>query len=688
MSPDPAPDPKARAHELRALIEHHNQRYYLQDDPEISDAEWDALMRELREIEGAHPGLVTDDSPTQRAGVAVLAPTFAPVDHVVPMMSLDNAFDREELDAWHERIARIVTDPIRFVGEPKLDGLAISVLFEEGTLRVGATRGNGITGEDVTANVATIASIPHRLRGSAIPSRLEVRGEVFMPLASFEDLNRRQGDAGERLFANPRNAAAGSLRQKDPRVTASRDLAFYSYQLGVQEGGPQLRSHHETLEWLGDLGLPVNPRIERLADIDAVAAFCEQMLEQRHGFGYEIDGAVVKVDDLAQREEMGATSKAPRWAIAYKFPPEEKTTQLRGIFVSIGRTGRATPFAQLEPVFVGGSTVGLATLHNEDEVARKDVRPGDTVIVRKAGDVIPEVVGPVLAKRKKSARRWRFPTACPACGAALVRLEGESDTYCVNVECPEQRVQKICHFASRGAMDVEGLGEERVRQLVDAGLLADAGDIYSLTVERLVPLERLAQKSAENLVAAIDESKTRGLARVLVGLGIRHLGPTAAQAVARACGSLDAIQQATVEELTATDGVGRVIAESIEHFFAIDGNLAVVEKLRAAGVDLTAPVVRVAEEGAVLAGLTFVLTGGLESHTREGAQAAIEARGGKVTSSVSKKTSYVVAGESPGSKLAKAESLGVPVLDDTAFVELLAHGPADDAQLEDENGSV
>jgi DNA ligase (NAD+) len=606
----------------------------------------------------------------------MLAPTFAPVDHVVPMMSLDNAFNREELDAWYQRISRIVTDPIHFVGEPKLDGLAISVLYEDGTLVRGATRGNGITGEDVTANIITIASIPERLSGKKVPSRLEVRGEVFMPLTSFEELNRRQGDAGERLFANPRNAAAGSLRQKDPRVTASRDLDFFSYQLGVQEGGPRLRSHHETLEWLRDLGLPVNPSIEQLDDLDAVDEFCRQMLDQRHGFGYEIDGAVVKVDDLAQRDELGSTSKAPRWAIAYKFPPEEKTTELKGIFVSIGRTGRATPFAQLEPVFVGGSTVGLATLHNQDEVARKDVRPGDTVIVRKAGDVIPEVVGPVLAKRKKNARKWKFPATCPACGAPLVRLEGESDTYCANVECPEQRVQKICHLASRGAMDIEGLGEERVRQFVDAGLLSDAGDIYSLTVERLLPLERMAQKSAENLVTAIDESKGRGLARVLVGLGIRHLGPTAAQSVARAMGSLDAIERASVEELTATDGVGPVIAESVGRFFAIDGNVQVVGKLRKAGVDLTAPVVKVSEEDAVLAGLTFVLTGGLESHTRDGAQAAIEARGGKVTSSVSKKTSYVVVGESPGSKLAKAETLGVPVLDDAAFVDLLEHGPS------------
>ena len=676
MSGDPDLDPAERAATLREQIEYHNDRYYLLDDPEVSDAEFDALLRELQAIEAAHPELVTPASPTQRAGVAIgVGATFAPVRHVVPMLSLDNAFSRDELVAWYERISKIVTAPIAFVGEPKLDGLAISLLYEDGRLTRGATRGDGVTGEDVTANVATIASIPARLAGRAVPRRLEVRGEVFMPLASFEELNRRQGEAGDRLFANPRNAAAGSLRQKDARVTASRDLDYFAYQLGVQEGGPRLQSHHETLLWLGDLGLPVNPNIEQLAAIDAVYAFCERTLEYRHSLGYEIDGAVVKVDDLAQREEMGATSKAPRWSIAYKFPPEEKTTLLRGIFVSIGRTGRATPFAQLEPVFVGGSTVGLATLHNEDEVGRKDVRPGDTVVVRKAGDVIPEVVGPVLAKRKRGARRWHFPKDCPACGAPLVRLEGESDHHCVNVECPEQRVQRIVYFAGRNAMDIEGLGEERVRQFVDAGLLSDAGDIYALTVEQLLPLERMAQKSAENLVAGIEGSKSRGLARVLVGLGIRHLGPTAAQAVARAMGSLDVIERASVEELTVVEGVGPVIAESVERFFSIDGNRAVVDKLRTAGVDLTAPMVAVVEGDAPLAGLGIVLTGGLEGFTRDEAQAAIEARGGKVTPSVSKKTAYVVAGESPGSKLAKAEGLGVPILDEPGFVELLEHGP-------------
>jgi DNA ligase (NAD+) len=670
------PDVAARASELAAQIRHHRERYYRDDEPEISDAEFDALARELQSLADAHPALDTSDSPLEEVGAPPSA-TFAPVRHVVPMLSLDNAFDRAELAAWYARIERVITDPVTFVGEPKLDGLAISLLYEDGHLVRGATRGDGETGEDVTANVATIASIPERLQGGSRPARLEVRGEVFMPLASFEELNRRQGDAGDRLFANPRNAAAGSLRQKDPRITASRDLTFDAYQLGVQEGGPALRSHHQTLDWLRDLGLPVNDHIEQLESLDAVYEFCERVESNRHSFGYDIDGAVVKVDDLAQRNELGFTSRAPRWAIAFKFPPEEKTTLLRGIMVSIGRTGRATPFAQLEPVFVGGSTVGLATLHNQDDVARKDVRVGDTVIVRKAGDVIPEVVGPVLSKRKKGARKWKFPTRCPVCDQPLVRLDGEADTRCVNVDCPAQRVQRIVFFAGRSAMDIEGLGEERVTQFVDAGLLTDAADVYSLTVDRLIPLERIGERSAQLLVDAIDQSRSRPLAKLLVGLGIRHVGPSAAQALARELGSLDAIAAASVEELAVVAGVGGVIAESVVAFFANERNRALVERLREAGVNFRGP-----EKAAVrtdlpsLAGMTFVLTGTLPTMTREEAQAELEARGGKVTGSVSKKTSYVVVGASPGSKLAKAEQVGVPILDEDALRQLLEHGPA------------
>jgi DNA ligase (NAD+) len=664
-----------RAEQLRTEIEEHNYRYFVLDQPTISDAEFDALMRELRDLEAAYPELVTPDSPTQRPG-GMPATTFAPVRHDVPMLSLDNAFDRQELDAWYERITRLVPGPVAFVCEPKLDGLAISLLYVEGRMVRAATRGDGYTGEDVTANVQTIPAIPRRVEGADVPERMEIRGEVFMPLEAFEALNRRQGEAGERLFANPRNAAAGSLRQKDPRVTASRALSFFAYQVEVRDGTAPAATHYEMLEWLRDHGLPVNPHIERFTDIDGVAGFCARMEAQRHSLGYEIDGVVVKVNDLAQRAELGSTSKAPRWAIAYKFPPEEKTTVLRDIMVSIGRTGRATPFAVLEPVFVGGSTVALATLHNEDEVARKDVRPGDTVIVRKAGDVIPEIVGPVVERRPEGTEPWRFPTECPSCGGPLVRLPGESDHHCVNVDCPAQRVARIVYFASRGAMDIEGLGEERVRQFVNAGLLSDPGDIYALTVERLVPLERMAKRSAENFVAAIEASKHRGLARVLIGLGIRHLGPTAAQAVARAFGDLDRVAQATVEELTAIEGIGPVIAQSVRAFFATDHNRRVLEKLRAAGVDLTMPTTAPPPGlEPTLAGLTFVLTGTLAGFTRDEAQAEIEARGGKVTSSVSKKTAFVVAGASPGSKLAKAEQLGVPVLDEAQFVRLIAEGP-------------
>jgi DNA ligase (NAD+) len=670
-----APSQSARAAELSAQIRHHRDRYYRDDDPEVSDSEFDALVRELEELVGADPSLQASDTALAEVGAPPSA-TFAPVRHVVPMLSLDNAFDRDELAAWHARLAKAIPEPVAFVGEPKLDGLAISLLYEDGRLVRGATRGDGETGEDVTANVATIAAIPGQLTGPRVPARIEVRGEVFMPLASFEELNRRQGDAGDRLFANPRNAAAGSLRQKDPRVTASRDLAFDAYQLGAVERGPALRSHLQTLEWLRELGLPVNEHIEPLADLDAVFSFCERTQEDRHAFGYDIDGAVVKVDDLAQRAELGTTSRAPRWAIAFKFPPEEKTTVLRRIMVSIGRTGRATPFAELEPVFVGGSTVGLATLHNQDEVARKDVRAGDTVIVRKAGDVIPEVVGPVLAKRKRGARKWVFPADCPVCGEAFVRLPGEADTRCVNFDCPAQRVQRIVFFAGRSAMDIEGLGEERVVQFVEAGLLQDAADVYALTVEQLVPLERIGERSAQLLVAAIDESRRRPLAKLLVGLGIRHVGPTASIALARELGGLDAIAVAEPERLAAVPGVGGVIAESVRAFFANERNRSLIEKLRAAGVNFQGPEPLVAEAAeATLAGLTFVLTGTLPGLTREEAQAELEARGAKVTGSVSKKTSYVVAGESPGSKLAKAEQLGVAVLDEPGLRTLLDEGP-------------
>jgi DNA ligase (NAD+) len=667
--------PEVRAAELRDTIEHHARRYYDLDDPEISDAEYDALVRELRSIEEAHPDLVTPDSPTQKVGGTVSA-SFAEVRHLVPMMSLDNAFSFEELVAWGKRMERYISGEVDFVCELKIDGIALSLLYTDGRLERAATRGNGVVGEDITENVRTIAAIPHRLSLPAdrLPPVLEVRGEVYMPLPAFEELNERQGAAGDRLFANPRNAAAGSLRQKDPRVTASRDLSFFGYQLG-QVTGTTFRRHSETLEFLAEGGIPVNPEIERVTTLEEVGEFCRTWLDHRHDLAYEIDGAVVKVDDLGQRMELGATSKSPRWAIAYKFPPEQATTLLKDIMVSIGRTGKATPFAMLEPVRVSGSTVQLATLHNEDQVKVKDVRPGDTVFVRKAGDVIPEVVGPVLPKRPPGLAEWRFPDGCPVCGAPLVRVEGESDTFCTNVDCPAQRAGRIGHFASRGAMDIEGLGEKRVMQLTDAGLLSDPGDIYSLTYDSLIGLEGFADLSVRNLLAAIEASKSRPLVNLLVGLSIRHLGGRGAEVLASALGHLDRIVAASEEELAAVEGVGPVIAHSVAEFFALDRNRVVVDKLRRAGVNFEGPANDHADLAQTLAGRAVVVTGTLESMSRDAAVDAVKARGGASPGSVSRKTAYLVAGAEPGAaKVAKAEEYGVPVVDEAAFHRLLETG--------------
>ncbi|MGH8999614.1 MAG: NAD-dependent DNA ligase LigA [Acidimicrobiia bacterium] len=668
-----AADPAARAAELAELIRYHNRRYHELDEPEIADAEYDALVRELVAIEADHPELVAPDSPTQVPAAGVAA-TFSPVAHLTPMLSLDNAFDLAGLMAWGKRLERLVPEPVAFVGEPKLDGLAVSLVYERGRLVRAATRGDGTTGEDVTANVRTIGAVPTRLRTSSPPAVLEVRGEVFMPVDAFAELNRRQGEAGKRLFANPRNAAAGSLRQLDATVTASRNLALFCYAAGELKGGPALSTHCELLGWLDEIGLPVNGAVERFTDLEGVHGFATAMLEHRHDLGYEVDGAVVKVDELDQRRRLGTTSKFPRWAVAYKVPPEEKTTRLERIVVSIGRTGRATPFALLAPVFVGGSTVSRATLHNESEVARKDVREGDTVVVRKAGDVIPEVVAPVLSTRDPAAVPWEFPPACPVCAGPLIRLEDEADRYCVNLECPAQRVQRVLHFASRGAMDIEGLGEKVAVQLCERELVADVADIYALSLETITSLDRLAAKSAANLAGAIEASKSRPLAKLLVGLGIRHVGPTAAVALAGALGHMDAIGSSAAEDLTGVPGVGPIIAESVRAFFSEERNRAVIEKLRDAGVNLEGPS-RPGPSGAPsLEGLTFVLTGTLEGMSRDQATGVLVALGAKVTGSVSAKTSYVVAGSEAGSKLERAEALGVPVLDEAAFGDLLATG--------------
>ena len=625
----------ARAAGLRTAIEHHNTRYHELDAPEISDAEYDQLVRELREIEELHPDLVTPESPTQTVGAAASS-LFAPVQHRTRMMSLDNAFSFDELVAWGRRMERYISGDVDYVCELKIDGVALSLVYEQGRYVQAATRGDGAVGEDVTENVRTVEAVPERLRGGRPPDVLEVRGEVYMPIRAFAELNARQEEAGGRLFANPRNSAAGSLRQKDPKITASRELSLWTYAVGTVEGGPAFTRHSETLEWLAGVGFPVNPEIRTLGTLDDVFAFCERWLEHRHDLDYEIDGVVVKVDDLRQRQELGATSHAPRWAIAYKFPPEERTTLLKQIMVSIGRTGKATPFAMLEPVFVGGSTVAVATLHNEDQVQAKDVRPGDTVTVRKAGDVIPEVVGPVLSLRPKRLRKWKFPTRCPACEEALTRLEGESDTFCTNAECPAQLAGRIGHFASRGAMDIEGLGEKTVLTLTGRGMVRDVGDLYSLAYDDLITLEGFADLSVRNLLEAIERSKSRPLPNLLVGLNIRHLGGAGAQVVARAFGHLDRIIEASEEKLAAASGVGPVIAKSVNEFFAHESNRAIVEKLRAAGVNFQGP--QAPDLPQTLADMSVVVTGTLETLSRERAEEAIKERGGKAPGSVSKKT--------------------------------------------------
>ncbi len=676
------PSPKKRIEELREQVQHHNDRYHGHDDPEISDAEFDQLVRELRQLETDHPDLADDSSPSLSVGSAVIT-TFDPVVHRVPMTSLDNAMDESELRAWGDRVAKGLGDQsVRFVCELKIDGLAISIRYENGVLVQAATRGDGKVGEDVTANVATISSLPTHI--ATAPEVVEVRGEIFMSIAAFEKLkSEREAENLDRISngraplavpVNPRNAGAGSLRQKDPTITAKRDMSLWSYQLGEVIGGPEFTSHHDTLDFLRSLGFPVNPAITIVDSIEAVMQFCDSWKERRHELPYEIDGVVIKVDDLSQRDQLGFTSRAPRWAIAFKFPPEEKHTVLLDIQVSVGRTGRTTPFAVLEPVFVGGSTVGMATLHNRDQVAAKDVRPGDTVVVRKAGDVIPEVVGPVLAKRPKNSQPWVFPTQCPCpLKSTLVKLDDVADTRCVEPGCPFQRDQRIMYFASRGAMDIEGLGDRTVFALSDAGLVTDVGDLYSVTVEQLLTLEGFAELSAQNLVASIQASRSRPLPKLLTALGIKNLGPAASESLASHFGSLDAIALATADELSAVDGVGGVIAASITSWFAISENVAIIEKLRTAGVEFGRVEVSTLPQN--LVGKAVVVTGTLAGYSRDGAEDAIKLRGGKSPGSVSAKTFAVVLGESPGaSKVTKAEELGIPVLDEAGFEILLATG--------------
>jgi DNA ligase (NAD+) len=654
-----------RATELRRAIDYHSYRYHVLDDPEVADAEYDALVGELIEIETRWPELITPDSPTQRVG-APPSEAFAPVQHRSPMMSLDNCFSLEELLAWGKRVERAIGEPDAFITELKMDGVAVNLIYEDGVFAKGATRGDGRVGEDITANLRTVGAVPLKLRGKA-PKVLEVRGEVYMRTDDFEELNARLGEAGARTFANPRNAAAGSLRQKDPSITKDRKLSLICHGIGYVTG-VRFASHWDALQTIKEHGLRINPESERLADLDAVYKFCGKWQEHRHDVPYEIDGVVAKVDPIAQQEELGSTSKAPRWAIAYKFPPEERTTLLNDIQVHIGRTGAATPFARLEPVFVGGVTVSTATLHNEDEVKRKDVRIGDTVIVRRAGDVIPEVVGPVTSKRTGKEREFVMPATCPSCGSDIVRPEGEAVARCTGLDCPSQRVERLFHFAGRGGMDIEGLGYQTIIALTDRGRLKDVSDIYSLTREQLAQLDGFADKSIENLMTSIERSKSRSLGNLLSALGIRHVGGTMAHQVATEVGSLQRLERMSEEELLALEGIGPVIAESIATFFSQERNVEVIERLRAAGVD---PKEAPSKKDGPLVGKTFVITGSLDGFSRDEATAAIEDRGGKVTSSVSKKTDYVVVGENPGSKYDKAVQLGIEILDEAALKKLL-----------------
>ncbi len=659
---------------LSKTLSEHLHRYHVEDAPTISDAEYDALFQELQQLEAEHPDLVQPDSPTHRVGAPPLD-GFEQVTHAVPMLSLDNAFSLDELEDFdrrvRERLEIEVGGTVTYFAEPKLDGLAISLRYEHGVLVQAATRGDGSTGENVTDNIRTISMVPLKLRTQNPPPVLEVRGEVFMDSASFSAANKALQEAGEKPFVNPRNAAAGSLRQLDSRKTAKRRLSIYVYSLGEVAGVEPPASQHQALKWLATLGFPINPEVKSCKGPKACFTFYETILKRRPNLGYDIDGVVFKVDDLKQQRELGFRSRAPRWAIAQKFPAEEAQTQLLGVEFQIGRTGALTPVARLEPVFVGGVTVSNATLHNMDEIERKDIRPKDTVIVRRAGDVIPEVARVVMDKRKSGARKVQLPKQCPVCGSAVIRAEGDAVARCVGgMLCGAQRREGIKHFASRRAMDIDGLGDKLVEQLCDAGLVESLSDLYELTVEQLAQLPRMAEKSATNLVAALEASKQTTLGRFIFGLGIREVGETGAASLADHFGSLDAIMAADETQLESVDDIGPVASNSVVNYFSIDANRRMVNELIERGIQF--PIVEKETIEPVLDGSTFVLTGTLSTMTRDEAKQKLQRLGAKVSGSVSKKTTAVYAGESPGSKVTKAESLGVPVHDEAALQALLA----------------
>jgi DNA ligase (NAD+) len=663
-----------RASELRRAIAEADHRYYILDQPTLSDAEYDALMRELRDLEASDPSLITPDSPTQRVGVAASA-GFAEVEHLQPMLSLANARNDVEFQAWSERTARLIGDePYQLVTEPKVDGLAISLVYEDGVFVRGATRGNGVVGEDVTANLRTVRAIPLRLAREPAPRIVEVRGEVYLPLEGFARVNEEQIAAGAKPFMNPRNSAAGSLRQKDPGITARRPLRLWAYGIGHSEG-LELETHWGALAWLRDQGFPVSPDAELHDDLASALAFCHAFEERRASLTYDVDGVVVKVSSLEQQRRLGSVGRDPRWAVAFKFAPTTAITKLEKIGLNVGRTGALNPYAILEPVIVGGVTVSLATLHNEDDIRRKDIREGDRVIIQRAGDVIPQVVGPAPEQDGKRSRPWNMPERCPVCSTPIVRAEGEARHYCPNRACPSRGYEGLKHFVSRGAMDIDGVGEKLVARLVDLGLVSQPQDFYRLTVDDLLPLDGFQETLAENVIRSIDRSRSRPFDRVLFALGIPHVGGITAELLAGAFGSMDALREAAPERIAEVEGIGPVIAETVSAWFLDDEHAHIVDELAAAGLTMSGPKrARAATQGP-LAGKTFVVTGTIEGHTRDSIGEHLASLGAKVTGSVSASTDYVLAGEGGGSKRSKAEELGVPVID-LAELERLASEPA------------
>ena len=653
---------------LRAEINHHNYRYYVLDSPEISDAEYDELMRELKQLEEQYPQFLTPDSPTQRVGAAPVE-AFGVVEHPLPLLSLGNVFSKEELLAWHTRTSKLVEGrQFGFVGEHKIDGLAVALTYVNGQLTTGATRGDGLRGENITQNLRTIRSVPLSVPKEA-PARFEVRGEVFLPKAGFNKLNQERAEEGLPLFANPRNAAAGSVRQLDPRITAKRPLDIYIYMLGYAEGGATSPTHWETMEYLRSLGFKVNPNNALLTGIDEVEEFHHTWVERRESLPYEADGIVVKLNSLDLHERLGNIGREPRWAIAYKFPAVQSTTRLIDIGISVGRTGTLNPYAILEPVSVGGVTIKQAALHNEDDIRRKDIRIGDTVTVQRAGEVIPQVVGPVVSKRSGREKPFTMPSHCPVCGAEVIRPEGEVMSYCTNAACPAQIQQRLEHFVSRGGMDIRGIGESLCAALFKAGLVKDVADLYDLTNQQLLTLEGMADKSAANIINSINKSKDRPLSRVIFALGILHIGEEMAEILTRHFGSIDRLADASREELLSIPSVGPKLADSITAFFGQKENLNIIERLRRAGVRLEEEIAK--PERLPLAGQEFVITGRLEAFTRQEAEARIKALGGSIGSNITRKTTYLVVGAEPGSKLARAQALGTKQLTEEEFLRWL-----------------